>query len=66
MTMPEAAMHENDFAPFSKDNIGAAREVFAMKSVSVPHAGQKPPHDHLGFGTAIAHQRHARTAFDRS
>jgi hypothetical protein len=33
--MPETAVNENDFAPFSEDNIGMTRQILRMKPVAV-------------------------------
>ena len=34
--VPEAAVHEDDFAAWAKNEIGLAGEVFAMQAVTMP------------------------------
>lgn len=38
MAVPKTAMHKDDFALGSKNEIGAAGEVSRMKSVTISHA----------------------------
>jgi hypothetical protein len=42
--MPEASMHKNNFLSGSENNVWAAREIVAMKTVTNPKASKRPPH----------------------
>ena len=58
MSVPEAAMHENDFSTRGKDDVRFARQIGPMQAVAIAHSMQQPTYDHLGLRIAALDRAH--------
>ncbi len=58
MAMPKTAMHEDDLSPAWKHEIGAARQIPAMKPVSITLGVEHFPQEQFGRGVFAFHGLH--------
>src|SRR5262249_31116462 len=58
MTMPKAAVHQNDLAIASKHDVRTAGQIRLMQPIPVPHGVDEPPDDHLRLGVGLADALH--------
>jgi hypothetical protein len=65
VSVPKAAVHENNLSPAGKDQVGAAGQFRGVKPVAVTHAVDEASHDHLGDGVFTANAPHERAALFR-
>jgi len=66
VTVPEAAVHENNGAVFRENNIGLTRQVFSVKAVSVPKSVKDRANPHLGIGIPAFYRSHVSAALFRT
>lgn len=59
MAMPEAAMHENDFPPGAKNEIGRPWQGPIMEPVSESESMDETPNRPFRAGVLAAHTAHA-------
>jgi len=59
MTVPEAAVDENDFPFFSENQIGLAGQVRAVESVAVPETGNQFSNDPFRARVLTANEGHS-------
>ena len=58
VTVPKAAMHEDNLASGSEDEIGTARQVLAVEAIAVAETMEQPPDDHLRAGVPLSDGGH--------
>src|SRR5216684_2697507 len=58
VTVPEAAMHENNLAPRSENEVGAARQILLVKPVAIAQREDQSADQHLGARVPGSHARH--------
>ncbi len=63
MTMPEAAVNEDDLAAAAKYEIGLSGKSPVVQSVSKAHAVYEPTNDHLGPSIVAFDEGHSLAAF---
>ena len=62
VTVPEAAMHENNCAVFRQNNIGLTWQVSSVKAVSVPKSVKDRANPHFGLCVLALDCRHIAAA----
>ena len=62
MRMPEATMNEDDGPVLREDDIGCAREVFAMQSEAIAEGMKSGPHNDFGLCILAAYRGHILTS----
>jgi hypothetical protein len=63
MQMPEAAMDEDHLFPGPENEIGIAGQISCMKAITVAHAMDKMPYDHLWSSIGVSDARHTFAPF---
>ena len=58
MTVPEAAVDEDDRVIFPEDDVRASRQVLAVQGIAEPVRMQKPAYKHLGARIDAPNPRH--------
>ena len=58
VSVPKAAVNENDLAPGPEDEVGTPGQVAAMERVPVSHTMQQPPDGHFGAGVPLSDRGH--------
>lgn len=66
MTVPEAAVHEDDGAVFRENNIWLSRQIFSVKAVSVSKSVKDRANSHFRFGIPTSYRSHISTALFRT
>jgi hypothetical protein len=62
MTMPEAAINEDDLPPRMENKVRLARKILPVQSVAKAGFVKKPPDDHFRLGVPPAYAGHVQTA----
>jgi len=66
VTVPEAAVHENNGAVFRHNNIGFSRQVFSVKAVSVSEGMKDRANPHFGLCIPALYRSHVPAALFRA